>query len=339
LGGLPLHLTFSFTRLPTRTPFARDNLNGTSSHTCQLYFPAPAVRNFFTLQPQTTLDSAADQLTDSMDAPPRIEQFPFLRLPPELRNRVYDFALTSDTPLHYEAPLPTTSKPFLRTDDNLEFNQLKYVSKQLFKETKRLEWSQNTILFARTHEQDDMPGKMFLDFWTSTEAERKKVVKWVRLENEYERIFPLHGPGIPGLFSEAIVPDTLATLRELSMACRTFASEDGTVGPRIDYVIPGFNLHNHGSKLSHVVYGTALELYLRNNRVHDCLWPRITKTIEDRIRNEPVPYADGLRFWPTPIEEWTVLTPEDIEAEVPGISEEKTKQIIDLYQRWHDEGI
>lgn len=88
-----------------------------------------------------------------------------LRLPGEIRNRIFEYTLTSSRPLHHRAPLerfsldmPTVEQhPTLfeaKHVDNLEltrcpeFNQLKFVNKQLYKETAGLELQFNRILFS-----------------------------------------------------------------------------------------------------------------------------------------------------------------------------------------------
>ena len=98
----------------------------------------------------------------------------------QLRNRIWECALTSPTPLHYCEPLNTAAdreafkntevhcfqelaKPLLYTatpdEDSpqflsevklYEYNQLKYVNKQLYWETTDLELQYNALLIRRT---------------------------------------------------------------------------------------------------------------------------------------------------------------------------------------------
>ncbi|KAF1848609.1 uncharacterized protein K460DRAFT_403891 [Cucurbitaria berberidis CBS 394.84] len=104
----------------------------------------------------------------------KASQSPLLRLCGEIRNRIFEYALTSSTPLHHSldtqtprfavtmVPVPQfllniSQHPILIEENVLrdlnlrqhpEFNQLKYVNKQLYAETAGLEIQYNTILFS-----------------------------------------------------------------------------------------------------------------------------------------------------------------------------------------------
>ncbi|KAF2244824.1 hypothetical protein BU26DRAFT_568819 [Trematosphaeria pertusa] len=81
----------------------------------------------------------------------------FLGLPSELRNKVYKEALTADSKLLYwlqtwEDDNPRQILTLLRVDyslgcNNEPFNQLKYVNRQLYRETAGLELKFNTLSF------------------------------------------------------------------------------------------------------------------------------------------------------------------------------------------------
>jgi hypothetical protein len=88
--------------------------------------------------------------------------FPFLKLPPELRNKIFELALTANNGtlrLHegvardygrMRTPTTLEEKVFLyRTAKQPEFNQLKWVNRQLYHETDALELRFNDILIAR----------------------------------------------------------------------------------------------------------------------------------------------------------------------------------------------
>jgi hypothetical protein len=95
---------------------------------------------------------------------PLLEQpdSPLLRLPGELRNRIYEFALTTgpDNPLNLAEPSVRYEDGQLRRrkaysstksrSDSLdnEFNQLKYASRQLYTETAGLELQSSCIRFS-----------------------------------------------------------------------------------------------------------------------------------------------------------------------------------------------
>jgi hypothetical protein len=82
---------------------------------------------------------------------------PFFSLPAELRNMVFEFALFSPSPLVYRYPTPRHEFGFLcpatsttdRNDQDIELNQLKYVSRQLRTETEDLELKYNDIIFSQ----------------------------------------------------------------------------------------------------------------------------------------------------------------------------------------------
>lgn len=71
---------------------------------------------------------------------------PLLNLPPELRNIIIEHALTSSTrALQFNAS--SKQKPIFEDAPTHEFNQLKYVCKQLYTETAGLEIKYNALRF------------------------------------------------------------------------------------------------------------------------------------------------------------------------------------------------
>ena len=78
------------------------------------------------------------------------DHFPLLRLPAELRNRVYEFALTADTSgseLDLVLPKSRNGKPrVIIKGEKEDFNQLKYVLHQLYNECAGLEVKHNVIV-------------------------------------------------------------------------------------------------------------------------------------------------------------------------------------------------
>ncbi|KAH7378245.1 hypothetical protein BKA66DRAFT_571675 [Pyrenochaeta sp. MPI-SDFR-AT-0127] len=100
----------------------------------------------------------------SATAPPTS---PLLQLPSEIRNKIYEYALSSPMPLRPHPPLTTTymyfaptvpSRPTLiegthlkdyKTTQCPEFNQIRFVNRQLYLETAELEYQFNSILFSR----------------------------------------------------------------------------------------------------------------------------------------------------------------------------------------------
>lgn len=80
-----------------------------------------------------------------------------LNLPGEIRNRIFEYALTAESQkLRMDLTKESASwldvldykVPFCR--DNIEFNQLKYVYRQLHYETAALELKHNTLVLSKT---------------------------------------------------------------------------------------------------------------------------------------------------------------------------------------------
>jgi hypothetical protein len=91
---------------------------------------------------------------------------PLLRLPGELRNKIYEYALSSQTPLLLNSDTGGLPAQLLSDIDGFtqEFNQIKYVSKQLYAETAHTEMKYNDIMVSRKEMEDDPPGSQFLSW-------------------------------------------------------------------------------------------------------------------------------------------------------------------------------
>ncbi|KAF2661753.1 hypothetical protein K491DRAFT_773726 [Lophiostoma macrostomum CBS 122681] len=106
---------------------------------------------------------------------------PFLAIPGEIRNHIYKFALTSPNGLYCNRTIDVQSrKPVLYILENeaspdtaaskhdisnvLEYNQLKYVNKLLYKEAAGLELQYNVVTFLRNNDVEPNPIGQFLDF-------------------------------------------------------------------------------------------------------------------------------------------------------------------------------
>jgi len=122
-------------------------------------------------------------LTPQASAPSN-QPCPFLDLPPEIRNHIYQFALTSafgylrlqspsepGTTIHSSVS-PSIDDAFHRTllinsddaDLDTEFNQLKFVSKQLYQETAGIEVRFNDIVIAKKWSSELSLGTQLLQF-------------------------------------------------------------------------------------------------------------------------------------------------------------------------------
>ncbi|KAF2115345.1 hypothetical protein BDV96DRAFT_646353 [Lophiotrema nucula] len=97
--------------------------------------------------------------------PPAEQDSPLLCLPGELRNRICGFALTYSDGVYYVEGL---DKPrFSRSPRaKRDVNQLKYVCRQLYGETKGFEISFSTVIFRKAYGKSAMPSAlaMFLRF-------------------------------------------------------------------------------------------------------------------------------------------------------------------------------
>ncbi|KAJ4301689.1 hypothetical protein N0V90_003782 [Kalmusia sp. IMI 367209] len=84
---------------------------------------------------------------------------PFLALPGELRNRIIQYALTSPSQTlyynHHHDHAHSNHKPLFTGPTGREFNQLKYVCRQLYAETAGLEIKYNTLRFELPEDDAD----------------------------------------------------------------------------------------------------------------------------------------------------------------------------------------
>jgi hypothetical protein len=88
----------------------------------------------------------------------------FLALPAEIRNQIYELALTSPEPLRIHEAVK--GAPI--------FNQLKHANKQLYAETAHLELMYNTLLVC-AESWDEPPAQMLLGWLSSIPPPPKKV--------------------------------------------------------------------------------------------------------------------------------------------------------------------
>jgi len=111
---------------------------------------------------------------------------PLLCLPAELRNTIYELALTHTKPLHYRKPegdedksylyLPEAPSQQMHDEKPVEYNQLKYVNKQLWAETAGLELKFNDIAFDIN--PDHLPSSELLTAWVSSISVAKR--SWIK---------------------------------------------------------------------------------------------------------------------------------------------------------------
>ncbi|KAF1979596.1 hypothetical protein BU23DRAFT_563003 [Bimuria novae-zelandiae CBS 107.79] len=118
--------------------------------------------------PTANLDRCRETATSEVTRPPVVNSMnltPLLQLPGELRNQIYECVLSAGDNLlkHHvvNGSNPSSTGPDLfqahyLENNGLEFNQLKYVSKQLWWETHSLELKYNSILFEGLTAVDEL---------------------------------------------------------------------------------------------------------------------------------------------------------------------------------------
>jgi hypothetical protein len=121
-------------------------------------------------------------------------QSPLLRLPGELHNRIYDFALSADEPLFFKQGTRYTRSVFIEVTDKEddaqnsrngleEFNQLKFVCRQLYAETACLELKASSVSFqGEFGGLDRGPAYAFIKFFKQLEGSKCFKLKHVELD-------------------------------------------------------------------------------------------------------------------------------------------------------------
>lgn len=94
--------------------------------------------------------------------------FGLLRLPPEIRNQIYECVLTTDSgQLKFNAhPNPENRHFYWRQTGNMislpEFNKLRHVSRETYQETAFFEYKFNTLVFEQVERAELEPEKQLL---------------------------------------------------------------------------------------------------------------------------------------------------------------------------------
>jgi hypothetical protein len=117
---------------------------------------------------------------------------PLLRLPGELRSRIYEFALTANGCLLYHfrvkkpcfVDVPSDRNDITPSQSLPEFNQLKYTCRQMYSETACLELKLNHIVFRSALDRavDSMPAYRFGKFLDECTPSKQTWLKRVTLE-------------------------------------------------------------------------------------------------------------------------------------------------------------
>ncbi|KAH3919354.1 hypothetical protein HBH56_013290 [Parastagonospora nodorum] len=241
----------------------------------------------------------------------------FLALPAEIRNQIYELALTSPQPLRIRKTV--TGAPI--------FNQLKHANKQLYAETAHLELMYNNLLVC-AESWDEPPAQMLLGWLSSIPPAKNGWIKTVTLKYDVLAITKSgmaatqdaqDDPAAPRMqhittTTAPDFPEDAKTFRRLAEVCRANPSM------RIHYQLPAWIFHEQEEL---IMFGHALQALFtfRENRLfHDLLedFPRSTGLVpvltrivnvldsvvawrkDVRVRDM---WADNLRFFPTHTEE------------------------------------
>jgi len=246
--------------------------------------------------------------------PPAMSASTFLALPAEIRNQIYELALTSPKPLRIHQT-PERAPPF---------NQLKYINKQLYAETAHLELIYNNLL-VRAESYDEQPGQMLLQWLSNMPPAKRACVRTVTLKynvaksNMVATLNPFTGRTRYITTNTAPdFPETAETFRQLAKVCRA------NPAMKIHYQLPKWTFNGPDEPFMFrepFMFSHALQAsftFRDNIDFHhvfadfpSSVWP--TPTLPVRIRASVVAWrkdvsvrdmqADNLRFFPTHTEE------------------------------------
>ncbi|KAF2823018.1 hypothetical protein CC86DRAFT_75168 [Ophiobolus disseminans] len=144
-------------------------------------------------------------------------------LPAELRNRIFEYALTAPEDLRYCMPVEGASKPTFRvsateTDEAVTshpFNQLKFVSRQFYAETAGIEIRLNTISFALQNGSAMSPAEHLTEFLQSMSPKARSWLRKVIVRDDNPQ-YRHH--------STIVLQDTAETISKLAEICERLPS-------------------------------------------------------------------------------------------------------------------
>lgn len=144
----------------------------------------------------------------------------FLSLPPEIRSRIYEFALTPEDGLrHVHNRAPSGKKSFFYERDRrctfpqptleVEFNQLKYVNHQLYSKTAALELKYSQLLiFNRISSPRLVCGAQVVSFLDSMSPAKRAWLSVISIQET-----------TPNPFEHEFLRDSATTLSRLDQFC------------------------------------------------------------------------------------------------------------------------
>jgi hypothetical protein len=155
---------------------------------------------------------------------------PFLSLPGELRNRIYNLVLAAPLALLHREPkdseraflIDSTIASTSETDQKIEFNQLKYVSKQLYDETSDLELGLIDIIVCATSSERRAADQLVR--WISNFSTTKQ--SWIRTITVAYELPTETNLLVPGITESA---ESLVKISKLSLPHQNM---------RINFILP-----------------------------------------------------------------------------------------------------
>jgi len=117
---------------------------------------------------ENSLDTT-DQQPMSVVQPSRSR---LLRLPGELRNRIYKYALAADQILQYFEPKGREKGRLIEPNADSDFNQMKYACRQLYSETAGLEIKYSSVGFLGEYPTAKVPAQRFGTFFATLNPSR-----------------------------------------------------------------------------------------------------------------------------------------------------------------------
>ncbi|KAJ4352977.1 hypothetical protein N0V95_003770 [Ascochyta clinopodiicola] len=213
----------------------------------------------------------------------------FLSLPPEIRNRICQYALTPATGLVYRENKAVLKQKAVFCDSEneaSEFNQLKYVSRQLYMETAALELKYSPLLiFGRLSESGQPCGAQAVEFLSSMSPQRRA---WLAVIVMQEKV-AIHN-------SKIFIRDTPETLLLLDKIC--------IQNPNLSmkYELPNWRLDATSRRYSYCLFSDMLySTVLRGDSMDSLLHPAANFDIAGRLNengsgDDPM-WMKAVRVW------------------------------------------
>ena len=195
---------------------------------------------------QPTISTSASRMTS-----PHL-----LLLPAELRNRICEYALTSDSVLQMQVSFVPRMARLSHSNTSVhnyhrDFNALQHVCKQLYSETVGLELKHNTIEFRADYPDKQGPSVKFLFFFSACSPARLRLLRNVRLVITTTNDPYMHRPLLYTI-------ELLAFLRRIAGFCRF------NTHVTVNYYLGLFSFNSRGSGFF-FTWGAYLLMLLRDS--------------------------------------------------------------------------